>query len=385
MIAVLTSGLTLSILVPSAAATLQQGVNNYANTAGTYMDVAPTGFSPGQNPGQKTLPPSVVDEIRTVDGVQQTYPLVTNYTSTTYYNVTVGGYTLKSLNVSTLTAVLGGAHGFPPSLVQVVEGRLPGHGKPEFILFSNTPNSPPDLGKSMQMEVAGMSFNATLVGVAASSAPITGNIGILLDQSFVAGLLGPTLFNSTFGGSGSNYVIVKANSISLVNQVATEVAGVVKDYPVFQTNYDLASAMNLKALITQTAPLYEALGILSFGITVLAALFVAWLGVRRRSWEAAMLVTQGWRWAFVSKLYIAYFLALAAVSYSLALAASFLMSPFVGFNLQLYGQQVGLQTSPQSTYIILSLVLAVALSLGGAVLVVRSLRRRGLDDILREY
>lgn len=98
-----------------------------------------------------------------------------------------------------------------------------------------------------------------------------------------------------------------------------------------------------------------------------------------------MLVTQGWRWAFVSKLYIAYFLALAAVSYSLALAASFLMSPFVGFNLQLYGQQVGLQTSPQSTYIILSLVLAVALSLGGAVLVVRSLRRRGLDDILREY
>lgn len=387
MIAILTAGLASSIVVPSAGTTLESGLTNYADTVGTYLNVAPTAPTLGQNPSNMFLPQGVVNEIANATGVQKVYPLITNYTNVVHYNVTVGNLRVRSLTVSFMTALLGNSSGFPPALIQLIQGSMPKAGAAEYL--SLTTNNPGDLqsqlNQTTQVEIANVRFNATLVGFAAAYSPITDSISYLFDSSFLLKELGPTIFNQTFRQEGYNYVIVKVDSIGHITNAAGEIANIVKQYPAYQVSYDQASAMNLNALITQTAPFYEALGVVSLGITALVTLFVSWLGVRRRSWEAAMLATQGWSWSSLSRFYVAYFLAIAAASFSLALIISYFLSPWIGFSLQLYGRQIGLQTIPQRPYVISSFVLALVLSLGATIMVVRRLRKRGLDDILREY
>lgn len=373
------------MIVPSAGYTLESGLVTYANTVGTYLNVAPTGFTLNQSEYNRLLPPNLIDQVRNLPDVQSLYPISTNSTGIELSNVTLGHTRIPSLTIEHTTALMGSKGGYPSDLIQLIKGRLPRSGTAEYVLFTNSPPDQFYLNSTSIMEIAGIRFNATLVGLAAVNPPISGSISLLLDSSFVANELGPKIFGQTFGQEGFNYLIVKVATLARIEQVANEIETLLKQYPAYEPNYDQASVINLNALISQTAPLYAGLGIVSLGITSALTLFVIWLSVRRRVWEAGVLVVQGWTWKAVSNFYLVYYLALAALSFILSLAISEFLSPLVRFSFQLYGQQIGLQTALQVPYVVLTMVLSIVISIGGAVFVARRLKRTGLDTILREY
>ena len=403
IVGVLTSGLIAWIVIPSVASSLESGVSGYSNGVGTYFVVNTSGTkcNPDFEYCATTLPLNVTERIAAIPGVQNTYPIILNGTNLfgTTTEISNGQNTTLNYDVTEGSALIGGPRGFPPSLLALDIGRLPGD-QPAFDM-SPTLASPyaPDRTSLNESRPVALScyqcpdpnevsprFNATAVGELELN-PVLVNIGVLWNSSFAQQKLGPTLFNQTWEGSGSNYVIVKVDNVADLPMVvnATETLIQAPEYGNFGVMYDQALSQSLQSLTSQTAPLYQIIGIISLIAVAGVSFLVSHLIAGRRDWEAGIYLTQGWSWNDVYTLYSTYFLVLSLGSFAIATVVSYFASKFFSATYDVYGTFVTFTASVVPFYLVSGLVFALALAFFSSYTIVRRQRRMGLDGIVREY
>lgn len=403
IITVLSSGLIAWILIPSVASSLESGVSGYSNGVGTYFVVNTSGTKCNSflEYCAKVLPLNLTDRIATIPGVQKTYPIILNGTNLfgTTTEISNGQNTTLNYDVTEQAVLIGGPRGFPPSLVALETGRLPGN--------ESTFDMNPDLTSPYALDTTFLNesrpvaiscfqclnpnevstrFNATAVGELALS-PILSGIGIIWNSTFMQQRLGPTLFKQTWEGNGSNYVIVKVDNVANLPGVvnATEALIQAPQYGDFGVMYDQALMQSLQSLTTQTAPLYQIIGVISLiavaGVTFLVSQLIA----GRRDWEAGVYLTQGWSWREVYLLYSIYFLVLSVASFAIAAVTSFFASQYFTATYIIFGTSVTFTASVVPRYLVSGLVFAFALAFFSSYTIVRRQKRMGLDGIVREY
>lgn len=394
IVVILTSGLVAWILIPSVASSLEAGVGAYSNSVGTYIVVNTGGDRcvPAFGGCASLLPQNVTDAIARIPGVEKTYPIILNLT-TLYVRNSAGQVTMYEGETS---ALLGGPKGFPTSLLVLAAGRYPNNA-PEFEI-NRAPSI--QLNATEEVDIACQfclhpaqshgnvtdSFEATAVGSLALN-PLFANVFILWNSTFMLHKLGPTLYSQTWEGNGSNYIIVKVDSVADVPRVVNATQQLIQapQYGLFTVVYNQALSQSLQSLTSQTAPLYEIIGAVSLvavaGVSFLVSLLVA----RRRDWEAGVYLTQGWSWREVYVLYATYFVFLSLVSFIIAALLSAFASRYFTATYNVYGTFVTFTAAVVPLYLVGGLAFAVALAFFSSYIVVRRQRRMGLDSIVREY
>lgn len=388
VIVIMSVGFTGGIIIPSVGSSLQSGVEQYANAVATYVVVQNNGNPSTLN---QTIPPALLNQIASIDGVQQVYPVVTNYTIFLFHpprtlgNVRIGNTTMIAVQASLgfLSAVVGGSTGYPPQLVDPAIGRAPGAGESGFLFNSNQDN-PFNVSNSAQVQVAGTNFTATELGINKYIPLIGNNLGVLWDSSFMKNKLGGVLFDQTFG-KGVNFIIVKAVSINDVPSVVSRLQQLFAGYSSYFVTYDQGTVHSLTSLETGVAPLYELLGVVSLAFAAIAVLTVSYISVSRRGWEAGLLLSQGWTWKNVRNYFIFYFLILAGISLALSVMASYALSRYTGSAYEVYGGYLDVAVSPGLGFVLAASVMALLLSVVSSFLIIRRLQRTGLDKILRDF
>lgn len=390
IVGVLTSGLTAWILIPSIGATLSSNLTNYANGVGTYISVEGSGA---------ILPQGAIGQTASIPGVEAVYPFVVNSTYFVVHNFTanLGGqeHVIPVARFGVYSTVVGGPNGFPPSLLALVAGRSPGN-EPAFafepyLKDASPPQTDVRLGVAQEVVIGcrncvnittvGSYFNATAVGEVASNS-LFSDIALFWNSTFMMNHLGPRLYQQEWGGNGSNYLIVKVDNIADITKVSNAISKLLG--PPFQANYDQVFAQDTESFVTQTAPLYEILGLVSL-VAVIAIIFlVSHLVAGKRSWEAGMLLTQGWTWREILSMYSYYFLILSLVSFVLASVISVVASQFFTSTYYVFAQRVTVTAAADPFYVATGLLLAVLMSIFASWTAVRRLKRMGLDGILRE-
>ncbi len=394
IVVVLTSGLVAWILIPSVATSLETGVDAYSNGVGTYIVVNTGGGRcvPAFGGCASLLPQNVTDAIARIPGVEKTYPIILNLT-TLYVRNSTGQVTMYEGETS---ALLGGPKGFPPSLLVLAAGRYPSNA-PEFDI-NRAPNV--QLNATEEVDIACQfclhpaqshgnvtdPFEATAVGSLALN-PLFANVFILWNSTLMLHKLGPTLYRQTWDGNGSNYIIVKVDSVADVPRVANATQQLIQppQYGLFTVVYNQALSQSLQSLTSQTAPLYELIGAVSLiavaGVSFLVSLLIA----RRRDWEAGVYLTQGWSWREVYTLYSAYFLFLSLASFAIAALLSTFASRYFTATYNVYGTFTTFTAAVVPLYLISGLAFAIVLAFLSSYIIVRRQKRMGLDDIVREY
>lgn len=403
ILAVLTSGLIAWILIPSVASSLESGVSGYSNGVGTYFVVNRSGTKcvPILEECATMLPANVTDKIAEIPGVEKTYPIILN--GTYFYGATTaivdGRNTTLKYVVDEGSALIGGPRGFPTSLLALQTGRLPGD-EPAFVMQPSL-SSPYSLDKTYlnkprpvamgcylcpNSPMVSPEFNATAVGVLTLN-PVLGNVGILWNSTFTLHKLGPALYAQTWEGNGSNYIIVKVDSVADVPRVVNATQQLIQapQYGAFGIMYNQALSQSLQSFTTQTAPLYQLIGGTSLVAVAGVSFLVSQLIGRRRDWEAGVYLTQGWRWKDIYILYSIYFLVLSLVSFVIAAVVSAYTSQYFTATYNVYGTVVTFTASVVPLYLVSGLVFAVILAFSASYAVVRRQRRMGLDNIVREY
>lgn len=393
VVGVLTLGLTAWILVPSVGSTLSSNLNSYANVVATYVSV---------EGGGGVIPQTAISEISSISGVQYVYPFVVNetYFVVRNFNTTLGTghwHVVPLARFGVPSAVVGGPNGFPPSLLALSEGVSPGN-EPAFAFepymkSQSPPQTDVHLGVAQEVAVGcrvcanistiGSSFNATAVGEVAVN-PLFSDIALFWNSTFMMNHLGPQLYNEEWGGGNrSNYLIVKVDNIADVSRVGSTISQLLA--PPFQANYDQVFAQDTQSFVTQTAPLYEVLGLVSLVAVVVITFLVSHLVASKRSWEAGMLLTQGWTWRELLSLYSYYFLILSLVSFAIASIVSVVASRFFTTSYEIFAEKVTVTAAADPFYVGTGLLLAVLMSFFASWTVVRRLKRMKLDGILRDY
>lgn len=403
IVGVITSGLIAWILIPSVASSLESGVSSYANGVGTYIVVNQSGSNctPIFGGCASLLPTNVTNRIAAIPGVEKTYPIILNGTyllgkTTEVFN---GKNTTLNYKVTEGTALIGGSRGFPQSLLALKTGRLPGD-EPAFVMaqFLASPNALAVTHLNQPRPVAvgcylcanspliSTEFNATAVGELALN-PIFTNVFVLWNSTFMLHELGPSLFRQTWEGNGSNYIIVKVDNVANVPRVvnATERLIQAPQYGLFGVVYDQALSQSLHSFTTQTAPLYELIGVISLVVVAGVSFLVSQLIARRRDWETGVYLTQGWRWRGVYMLYSIYFLVLALVSFAIAAVASALSVHNFTATYNVYGTFTTFTATVDPLYLVTGLAFAIVLAFFASYTIIRRQRRMGLDNIVREY
>jgi FtsX-like permease family len=390
IIGVLTSGLTAWILIPSIGSTLSSNLTSYANGVGTYISVK----------GGGVLPQETISKISSIQGVQVVYPFVVNgtYFVVRNFTTTLGGtkHVVPVARFGVYSAVFGGPNAFPSYLLALSAGSSPGN-EPGFafepyLRNANPPQTDVRLEATNEVVIGcsscasittvGSYFNATAVGEVAVN-PLFSDVAVFWNSTFMMQHLGKQLYEQEWGGNRSNYLIVKVDNVADVTKVGTAITQILN--PPFQAQYDPIFAQDTQSFVTQTAPLYEILGIVSLVAVIAITFLVSHLVAGKRSWEAGMLLTQGWRWGELFTLYSYYFLILSLVSFALAATMSVIASHFFTSSYYLFAQEVTITASADPFYIVSGFLLAVAMSLLASWTVVRRLKRMKLDGILREY
>jgi hypothetical protein len=411
LIFVIASSTLAFILIPSLSTNLDSGIKAYSNQVATYIVVYENYRSAYVQACQtgdtvcQLLPPDLLQQMKSLPGVEAYYFAITNITwMISAANLTVvvtaapPGSGSSNLSITTLRqelvcGVLGNGN-YPPSLVQLSSGRLPATGTPEFVVLSTVIVQNPFIemreGNNYNFSFSwgpypgsDLNFSATLVGVETFN-PVFPRIDVLFDSTYIKNLLGPTLYNETFGGNGANVVILKAKSLSDVQSIANETGALLANYSYYTMTYDQAGIANFQGFEAQTSPLYLFLSIVAMVSAAAAAGFVFYLGIGRREWEAGLLVTEGWSWTDLTKYFSYYYLPITCVAWGVATALSFVIGPVIAFKFAVYGTTLVFSASPQLDYILSSLAVMLSLSFVVSWLGVRRLRRKGLDEILRE-
>ena len=398
-LAMMTAGMTAWIIIPSIGYSLESSLGTYGNNVATYIVV--------NNSGQGTypLPDNLTKSVKLVPGVETVYPVATNETWFVYKNVTEigngGPHTFPGEITGYLSAVIGGAKGYPVELVPLSSGRLPNSdgefistGLPLELLSNTSPSNPPKpgsigsifhvfLGADPDRPVG--NFSAILVGIEKVNPILSMNVQILWNSSLIEQKLGPVAYGQTFGQT--NLLIIKVDSVSHVKSVANQTQRLLSSYPPLQgyrASYDETAIDNFLSVQSGTAPLYQILGIVSLLSATSVVVLITYLSFGKRKWEIGLFVTQGWTWGKVSKYYLSYFMSLALIAYTISVVLSFVLSRFAIYNYQLFASQLTVVASPQPVFLVSALPLALVISSMGPYLLVRKSRRVGLDNILRE-
>lgn len=391
IIGVLTSGLTAWILIPSIGSTLGSNLTSYANGVATFISVEGSG---------SVIPPATISKISSIQGVQAVYPFVVNATYFVVHNftTTLGGqeHVVPLARFGVPSAVVGGPNGFPPDLLALSAGRSPGN-EPVFAFEPYLKNAnPPQIDVSLggtnevvigclscaNITTTGSYFNATAVGEVAVN-PLFSDVALFWNSTFMMNHLGPQLYQQEWGSNRSNYLIVKVDSVADVSRVGNTISRLLS--PPFQASYDQVFAQDTQSFVTQTAPLYEIIGLISLVAVIAITFLVSQLVASKRSWEAGMLLTQGWRWRELFTLYSYYFLILSLVSFALASLISVVASHFFTSTYYIFAEKVTVTAAADPFYVGTGLLLAALMSFFASWTVLRRLKRMGLDGILRAY
>ena len=393
VVGVITSGLTAWILVPSVGSTLSSNLTSYANGAATYISV---------EGGGEVIPKTTMNEISSIPGVQYAYPFVLNetYFVVRNFNTTFGTghwHIVPLARFGVPSAITGGPNGFPPSLLALSEGASPGN-EPVFAFepyleSQSPPQTDVHLGVAQEVVVGcrvcansstvGSYFNATAVGEVAVN-PLFSDIALFWNSTFMMNHLGPQLYNEEWGGGNqSNYLIVKVDNVADVSRVGSAISQLLT--PPFQANYDQVFAQDTQSFVTQTAPLYEIVGLVSLVAVIVITFLVSHLVAGKRSWEAGMLLTQVWTWREIFSLYSYYFLILSLISFAIASVVSVVASQLFTSTYYVFAEKVSVTAAADPFYVGTGLLLAFLMSFFASWTVVRRLKRMKLDGILRSY
>jgi hypothetical protein len=407
LVAIVTSSCLAFILVPSLSANLSTGLTGYSNQVATYI-VAQIDWNGNQAVGScindpaacSLLSPQLVDRMSTLPGVEKSYVAESNVVWLTFTLTNLTGRVCSDgvcvtqtnqtqhMEGEMVAGVLGNGTGsYPPALVTLSSGRLPREGAAEFVVLSSFVNQGITLtvGKNytFHANLSHRNFTSTLVGIEQLN-PLLAGTGIFFDATFMKNLLGPGLYTQTFGSSGANLVVLKAATSSDVQPIADNVTKLLTIYPYYTVTYDAATIANLRAYDQQTAPLYLFLSGVAIVSAAAATMLVCYLGIGKREWEAGLLVSQGWSWSDLTKYFSYYYLPIMASGWAVAAILSYVIGPNVAFGFTVYGSTLTLSAYPVLTFVVLGLAVMLALAFISSGIAVRRLRKKGLDEILRE-
>jgi ABC-type lipoprotein release transport system permease subunit len=388
IIAIMSLGLTGWMTIPSIGTSLQSGVQGYANAVATYVVVQNNGNPSTLN---QTLPQSMIEQFGQIPGVSKVYPIVTNYTIFFFSpprsdgSIKVGNRTIAvdEASLGILSAVVGGIRGYPPNLLDLASGSAPSGNEAGFVYNSDIGN-PLSLGNSTKVQIANINFTATEVGINKYVPLIGNNLGVLWNNSFMESVLGTSLLDKTFGG-GANFVIIKTTSAENVPAVVSSLKSLLGSYQSYIVIYDQATVNNLLSLEQGTAPLYELLGVVSLSFAVLAVFVVSYVAINRRSWEAGLLLTQGWSWDGLRAYFFSYLLILGVLSFGVSVLASAVIGKYTGSTYQVYGGYQVITVKLGVEYVLIAGVIVVVLAIASAIFSNWRLRKVDLDGILREF
>jgi ABC-type antimicrobial peptide transport system permease subunit len=345
-----------------------------------------------------------MDDISSIKGVEEVWPVMTNATTFVKYNVTEiyngQNVTFAATYESARSAVIGGTNGFPTSLLTLASGRYPDSVQPEMVFNGRlllgwhvNDTYYVDIGcltcygsATSHGNVTGQ-FNVTAVGVTAAN-PLLSDVFILWNSTYLENLLGPTLYNQTFLGNDQSYadfIIVKVDNLQDVQPVVTALQGILVPYPLFGTTSNQALKASLLSYRGLTGPVYEILGWASL-ISVAAIVFlVAYIVVGRRTWEAGLVLAEGWSWRKVLQYYWFYLTLMGGIALALAIPIATNLIGSFGASYNVYGETIQFAAYVDPLYVGTAVVLIVFASSLSSLLFVRRMKRLGLDGILREY
>jgi len=390
LLGILAIGLTTWIVLPSIGEQLQQQLLAYAGRESTYVVVSNNLGGPVVG-----LPQNATASIGGIQGVQAVYPFNINDTAVEYHNVTVTAQvngtvreiTFKNFTMTVKSAPIGLGY-FPPSLINVINGRLPGDSEPGFVANCGVQNlgtrSAMMVGDVLEVSVDGIKFNATMTGRNAAP-PLTNGVCLLWNQAFLRQKLGPDRFSKTFDSPGANYAVVKVNRIDDVRPVVSSINLLLREYPGYVATYDEALIANLDIFEHQSAPLY---GLIGWAAPLLAAsvtFMASYLSMGRRSWEPALLISQGWTRRSVLRFLVTYHATISSVAVLMAIGIAFALSSLISFPYDAYGSNVVGSFTPSITYILASIPAAYAVSISASLLDVLRVKRAGIEGALREF
>ena len=385
---IIASTLSSFIVLASASSSLQYGLQNYVDQFAPWIVVTPAG--PCQLPScAKTLPFSVIDNISSLAGVQNVYPMVlftavqVHYNWSTIYN---GKNETLTLYEGSSSAAVGGPGSFPSTLLDISKGNFPQGNQNEFVHVANYPIS--DNFNNVFFSsfydfnpLSGM-FNATSTGVIAMN-PLFTEFQLLWNSSFIRYELGNATYNQLFAGE-PNYVIIKVDSINDVSNVVNQVDDIINPYPRFIVLYNQALIDSLLSFQSQTAPLYYALDIIALIAAIAVTALLANVSSGRRIWEAGLFIAQGWLWNNVYRLYYFYFLIISISGFALSLIASIIISHFLVFRYIVYGTTLPIQLVISPVFVSMAFILAIAIPFLSSFIALRKFRRN-IDRMLAEY
>lgn len=386
IVAIMVAGLSGWVVIPSTGLSLESGLNNYANAAATYIVVSYNG-----NPSYRGqyLTNATLSQFQSISGVENVYPVGINETEvfpppgTVLPAGTENNMTVTIAEVGYTSAVIGGDDGFPPQLVVLSSGTMPTPGSGSFILNGNYGI---DLsGGALKMQVGGVNVTARNSGSSQYIPLIGNNLQILWDRTFIVNQLGAKLFGQTFGRI--NFVIIKAADVSQVSTIANTVTSDLASggYKAYTVDYDALTVQNLQSLESGTAPEYALLGVVSLGAMILGVIAVSFVAVSRRGWEAGLLVSQGWSFRDVLTYYFTYFAVLLALSAVLATVVSIAITRFTSVSFSVYANTVELAPTLNYGYLVGGIAVMLLVCAFVSWLMVRRIRRSGLDGVLRSF
>jgi ABC-type lipoprotein release transport system permease subunit len=407
IIGLLMVGLTTWMVVPSLSASLQEGLASYSNSVATYIFVYNTGED-----YTSRLPAKVTDQIAAIAGVQEVYPIVANWTYFIGLDIDMFLANGTRLNMTGsigmyYSAVIGGQGGFPQALISLSAGRLPENGEAGFIIngLANSAfrmnqtyaaifeepsqNRTPDVNTYIDdWGREYVRFNATAVGQMPYN-PMLQQVGVLWNSNFLRQKLGVQLYDETFGGEGANYFIVKAEGIEQVEQVADNLQSIFTDlstdYPGYSVIYDQATVQAQLSFQSGSAVLYELIGITSLLSVTSLVFLIIYVFSGRRGWEAGLLITQGWNWRKITKLFFNYYVILGILAVAISAPLSVLIARQVGYSFQVYGNTLVIPILISPYTLVSCLVISLLVSTVAAYFAVWRMKKMGLDNLLREY
>lgn len=398
IICILVAGLMASILIPSIGSSLQLAFSNYSNELAPWVVVAPKGNCPNPFTCQQILPDGIVPQIRAISGVQRVYPIVINDTAFPKTNVTLtnidgNNITLNSFATVYPSAVVGGPKGYPVDLMDIANGTFPHDGESAFVINALLPNIlrlnhnyTVDLASNYDGSGSPITppFNATVSGIMAMN-PLFGDIELFWNSSFLMNKLGSVAYNQTFGGNGTNYIIIKVGNVADVPAVVSQLDKMLKPYPLFVAVYNQQLIQSLDSFVYQTAPLYAILESVALVAVIAITFFTSYAVAGKRKWEAGLLVSQGWSWGFVFFLYFFYFVILFLTAFVASSLASIFLSHFLVFKYTVFIKRLSVTVSVLPIYLLETFVLSIGMSSLASYTIVRRLRGTGIDRILAEF
>lgn len=382
LVGLLTIGLITWMVVPSLSASLEEGFRSYNNSVATYMFV----YNTGEDGYQSRLPAKVTMEIRALAGVLEVYPIVINFTYfiDAFTMHLPGGRNITINRMAVESAVIGGQNGFPEALISLSAGRLPGN-EAGFLLNGLAAESF-KLNQSYIVDFSEFSqkFNATAVGQMPYN-PMLQQATILWNSTFLQQQLGSQLYEQTFGGEGANLFIIKAQDIGQVEKIADNLKSIFADYPGYSIIYDQTGVKSQISFQSGTGILYDLIGLASFFSTSSIIFLVTYVFSSKRRWEAGLLITQGWKWNKVLRVYVYYYLTLGILAFILSAFFSILIAGQIRYSFQVYASTLTIPVTISPYLLTTGLIISLMVSIAAAYFGVWRMKHMRLDNLLKEY